>query len=147
MSSAVCRANTFTRVWSCVERSRSVQEKSTLRCKTKTVCVSLDVGVVQSNMRWQRNARPNKLFVSAEGRNVGPCCGFEVQINVKCKVVAWREGAVWNLNDVASSVSSWGPRWSRVIGHGWRPNENCRNNRHVRASRGEVSSFGRSVLC
>ena len=81
--------------------------------------VSLDVGAVESNVRCQPSARPNKLFVSAEGRNVGPCCGFEVQINVKCKVVAWREGAVWNLNDVASSVSSrGGPRRSLVIAHG-----------------------------
>lgn len=32
--------------------------------------------------------RLDKSFVSAEGRNVSLCCGFEVRINVRCEELA-----------------------------------------------------------
>lgn len=101
---------------------KSTKQNPALHCKTKTLLVSSDIRVGKSRRGWcgaspvvsDVRAHLDKSFVSAEGWNVRLCCGFEVQINVRCEVSVWccegedggdgvgglKDWGTWNINDV-----------------------------------------------
>lgn len=97
---------------------KSTEQNLALHCKIRsTACqFGYEVGkwcgpsAVVSDVR----APLDKLFVSAEGRNMRLCRGFEVQINVRREVSAWccegkdgggvrvglEDWGTWNINDI-----------------------------------------------